>query len=401
MKRIILVVIAGVLAGVAITATARKEASPSVWEQSQSSQYIKFSHAFHVGQSGIACTDCHKAAESTKSSDNLHPGHDNCTTCHEEQIGNNCGYCHKDPDNPQAVPPRTRTIVFSHKQHVDMKGVECVTCHAGLDKVEYAGPANMPAMATCSTCHNDVRASNFCRTCHTTVVDLIPASHLASDFRREHRQLARIGGLDVGCATCHTESFCADCHSSAGLLHVGTKDLMSDPMPRGTPTPTPKELRLQMVHGLNYRFTHGIDAKSKSSECVTCHSTQEFCAECHAAGGNVTQGSFKPSWHFGPDFTRLGVGSGGGRHAELARRDIEDCMTCHDLDGGDPVCMQCHVDPDGIRGTDPKTHPAGFHSGDHGPWHTDGGATCYSCHTDMNAHPGGRRGVGFCGYCHH
>lgn len=401
MKRIILFVVAGILAGAGLTAVARRESTPAVWEQSASSQYIKFSHAFHVGQSGIACADCHKAADSEKASDNLRPGHDNCTSCHEEQIGNNCGYCHKDPDNIQAVPVQPRTIVFSHKRHVSMKNVECATCHAGLDKVEYAGPANMPAMATCNTCHDDVRASAVCSACHTTVADLIPWSHRAADFRREHRQRTRIGGLEVGCASCHTDNFCADCHSSAGLLNAGTRDLMSDPMPRGTPSATPKDLRLQMAHGLNYRFTHGIDARAKSSECATCHSTQEFCVQCHAAGGNVTQGSFKPSWHFGPDFTRLGVGSGGGRHADLARRDIEDCMTCHDLEGSDPTCMQCHMDADGIRGTDPKTHPAGFHSGDEGPWHSDSGATCFSCHTDMNAHPGGRKGVGFCGYCHH
>jgi hypothetical protein len=401
MKRTVFFIAALILLGAALTAVARKETQPAPWEQSASAKYIKFSHVFHVGEAGIACADCHKAAASKQASDNLRPGHDNCTTCHEEQIGNKCDYCHKNPDNIEAVPVQPRTIVFSHEQHVAMKGVECVTCHAGLEKVEYAGLANMPAMATCNTCHNDLKAPNTCETCHTTVTNLIPESHLVANFKREHRQLARIGGLDVSCASCHTESFCADCHSTAGLLGISTRDLMIDPAPRGTPSVSPKQLRVQMAHGLNYRFTHGIDAKAKSAECATCHTVQEFCVQCHAAGGNVTQGSFKPSWHFGPDFTRLGVGSGGGRHADLARRDIENCMTCHDLQGGDPTCMQCHTDADGIKGTDPKTHPAGFRSGERGSWHEDAGATCFSCHTDMNAHPGGRKGVGFCGYCHH
>jgi hypothetical protein len=35
-----------------------------------------------------------------------------------------------------------------------------------------------------------------------------------------------------------------------------------------------------------------------------------------------------------------------------------------------------------------------------GDWHSDAGAVCYTCHTDPNAHAGGKPGIGFCGYCH-
>jgi len=401
MKRVLILIAAFALFIGLFTATARKPPVAEPWEQSKSSEHIKFSHTFHLGQ-GVGCEDCHKAARASKlSSDNLRAGHDECTTCHEEQINNKCGYCHKNPDNIEAVPRQDRAISFSHAQHVEMKEVECVTCHAGLDKVEYAGPANMPGMATCNSCHDNVKAANMCESCHMSLTNLLPGNHREAGFKNEHKQLVRVGSMDVSCASCHTQSFCADCHSAASLLEIGTSDLMADPMPRGTPSDSPNKLQLQMAHSLNYRFTHGIEAKSKSAECITCHSVQEFCVQCHAAGGNVTQGSFKPSWHTGSDFARVGVGSGGGRHAEIARRDIENCMTCHDVQGGDPTCMQCHTDADGIRGTDPRTHPGGFRSGDEGSWHEDAGATCYSCHTDMNAHPGGKRGLGFCGYCHH
>jgi hypothetical protein len=402
MKRIIFIIASIALVAALFTAAARKGSVLEPWEQSTSSESIKFSHKFHVSEASIACEDCHKAAKTSNlSSDNLRANHDNCTTCHEEQINNNCAYCHKNPDNIEAVQLQERFIVFSHAKHVEMRGVECVTCHRGLDQVDYAGPKNMPDMATCNTCHNNIQAANTCESCHTRLVNLIPRDHLVANFKKDHRQLTRVGALEASCATCHTQSFCADCHSSAGLLNISTKDLMTDPMPRGSASASPQQLRLQMAHDLNYRFTHGIDAKAKSAECFTCHSAQEFCERCHAGGSNITEGSFKPSWHLGPDFTRIGVGSGGGRHAGYARRDIENCMTCHDVRGGDPTCMQCHTDADGIRGTDPKTHPAGFRGDDEGSWHKDPGATCYSCHTDMNAHPGGKRGVGFCGYCHH
>jgi hypothetical protein len=58
------------------------------------------------------------------------------------------------------------------------------------------------------------------------------------------------------------------------------------------------------------------------------------------------------------------------------------------------------MDYDGVKGTNPKTHIAGFMKDTHGDWHSDRGAVCFECHTDANAHPGGIKGVGFCGYCH-
>ncbi|MBI3579527.1 MAG: hypothetical protein HY089_08995 [Ignavibacteriales bacterium] len=109
---------------------------------------------------------------------------------------------------------------------------------------------------------------------------------------------------------------------------------------------------------------------------------------------------FKPATHQEAGFVTLGVGSGGGKHASLARRDIESCASCHDAQGADPTCTTCHTDPDGIKGNDPKSHARGFMMDSEGAWHSDPGATCYTCHTDPNARVGGIKGQGFCGYCH-
>jgi hypothetical protein len=159
-------------------------------------------------------------------------------------------------------------------------------------------------------------------------------------------------------------------------------------------------MRLTKVHDLNFKFTHGIAAKGKALECQTCHSNEQFCSTCHEAGGNVNQGVFKPASHTTAGFVTLGVGSGGGEHARLAKRDIESCAGCHSTEGTDAVCITCHTDVDGIKGTDPKTHDRGFQSNNHGVWHTDPGANCYMCHTDVNARPSGIKGQKFCGYCH-
>ncbi|MEW6509641.1 MAG: cytochrome c3 family protein [Bacteroidota bacterium] len=402
MNRRTLIIAALVITGALVTAVARKSTAPPGWPENNDATTIKFSHKFHLTEAGVACTDCHPTGKSsTNAADNLRSTHDNCVSCHEEQINNTCAYCHKDPDNIQAAPAPERTLLFSHAQHAAMKDVECATCHAGLDTVEYAGPANMPGMATCTTCHNNVTATNACESCHTSFTNLIPANHLAADFKKEHRQMTRLGELEVSCATCHSQNFCAECHGATPLVQLGQSALMADPSPRVAPgSDSPRAMELQMVHSMNYRFTHGIDAKAKSADCYTCHSSRDFCAKCHAEGDNLAPGE-RPAWHLGAGFATLGVGSGGGRHAEFARRDIESCMSCHDVRGGDPVCITCHTDADGIRGTDPRTHPGGFmKEEEEGAWHHDAGASCYTCHTDMNASPNGTPGRGFCGYCH-
>jgi hypothetical protein len=114
----------------------------------------------------------------------------------------------------------------------------------------------------------------------------------------------------------------------------------------------------------------------------------------------VNQGAFKPASHDDPAFKTFGVGSGGGNHAALAKRDIESCASFHDPQGADPTCIVCHVDSDGIKGNNPKTHPLGFMRVENGNWHSDRGAVCFVCHTDPNSLGQQQRGTGFCGYCH-
>ena len=109
-------------------------------------------------------------------------------------------------------------------------------------------------------------------------------------------------------------------------------------------------------------------------------------------------GGIVPSSHLSPDFKTFGVGSGGGDHAILARRDIEQCVSCHDVQGTDATCIVCHLDSDGIKGTNPKTHAADFNKDEHGDWHDNQGSICYNCHTSQS--PSSPAGIGFCGYCH-
>ncbi len=369
------------------------------------SKLIIFSHAKHVGEFGMACIDCHDAAKtSTLASDNLLSKKTNCQSCHEEQLNTNCTYCHTsdDPATYVAFASPRRELRFPHDVHATDENMACETCHAGMDKVDRAGVRNVPSKATCNTCHDDRKLSNACELCHTNFASLRPKGHDRTDFAREHKFLARVS--TAMCGACHTQESCMDCHNGVQLQRVNVpgRDLMTTRSPRLIAIDRGQGSALAKVHDLNFRFTHGAFAKGRISDCQSCHNQaqERTCVQCHEAGGNITQVNFKPATHLQGGFATLGVGSGGGAHAQLARRDIESCASCHDVQGADPTCITCHADPDGIRGTNPKTHVRGFLRGTNGPWHSDPGSACFVCHSDPNARVGGMKGQGFCGYCH-
>jgi len=71
---------------------------------------------------------------------------------------------------------------------------------------------------------------------------------------------------------------------------------------------------------------------------------------------------------------------------------------CHNTGGADPTCLLCHMDRDGLRGTDPKTHDSGFQNqfSEDSDFHKDDRSICFTCHVLTVR----QAGVGFCGYCH-
>ncbi|MBI4549182.1 MAG: hypothetical protein HY707_14465 [Ignavibacteriae bacterium] len=345
------IIVALVLITAVAFAVMLKEQSKSYWSHEDHSKYLKFSHTLHVKEREITCEDCHlNAKESKLSSDNLIGDHQSCQTCHEDQISNDCLYCHTTQEDIIPLKSPKREILFSHELHATTYKLPCEQCHAGVENVTYVTNENMPSMTSCMDCHTEKKTSNQCETCHRDFVSLVPEDHRTGDFWKQHKEHTRLGMLDVSCGTCHTETFCQDCHTGVELQGLGLKkDLITEPSSRSSTKDSPKQLRLQQVHSLNYRFTHGIDAKSKLIDCASCHDQQTFCVTCHEAGGNITQLKFKPQSHNVAGFTTLGTGTGGGLHAELARRDLETCVSCHDVQGQDPICMMCHTESGFVR----------------------------------------------------
>ncbi len=384
---------------IALVIVGRTNAVTSDDAQPDKKQVMKFSHSKHAG-AGIECASCHTPEKLTKNaSDKMLPTHTECQSCHEQEVNEKCAFCHTDESNPVALPNPVREVLFDHQKHVTGQKMECVTCHAGMDKTDFAEAANMPAMSTCNTCHNDVKATNQCEACHTNLASLKPATHMVANFSREHARVMGGRTFEAKCQSCHTESSCMECHDGTNLTKLTAFEKTGMLSPRKSGMDRPAALAGQNVHDLNYKFTHGIDAKGRASDCQTCHRQEQFCSDCHMEGSAAFGGAM-PTSHERPGFTMIGVGSGGGTHASLAKRDIQRCAACHDTQGGDPSCITCHNDVDGLKGTNPRTHPSGFMKSNHGDWHTDDAATCYTCHNDANARPSGKPGQKFCGYCH-
>jgi len=363
---------------------------------------IKFSHIKHTEM--VECASCHTlVSESTSLKDRLLPEKSVCATCHDVEDTDNCNFCHYEDVNEPLIQKESE-LIYNHKMHVADQKLDCTKCHKGLDKVEYSFEADeaFPKMNVCYSCHNDVSiATNNCESCHSSTVNLIPQDHQRVGFFKSHRFKAE--SMNSDCEMCHNNTFCETCHASTTMITEKNtaRDFITPFSPHKFVDNT-KQQSINRIHDLNYRFTHGIDAKSKSMECSTCHQTETFCAECHnTSGGDYAMEGFVPMNHKAPNFITIGIGSGGGEHAKLAKRDIENCAACHDVQGADANCIMCHTDPDGIRGTNPKTHINNFmRSVKEGDWHSDFNSICYSCHRDANARPGGIKGIGFCSYCH-
>lgn len=360
---------------------------------------IKFSHSLHADLT--SCESCHAKVKTSKSlSDRLLPDHDNCVECHDVADDTECGTCHYE-NIYEPLIQKSSALYFDHNFHIEQQNINCDYCHKGLGTVAYGFQAEQPnpVMENCTSCHNDKTiASNACESCHSSTAGLIPQSHKNANFTKSHKFSAN--AFDANCMMCHDNNSCEGCHVGTSMItETNTSDNFYQPYSSTNFIDGVKQQQVTKVHELNYRFVHGIDAKGRTSDCQTCHQVDSFCSSCHQSeGGDFAMGGVVPASHLKPNFFTIGAGSGGGEHAILARRDIESCVSCHDVQGADPTCITCHLDSDGIKGTNPKTHQNNFMRDNRGDWHESSGSMCFNCHT--SASPSSVKGVGFCGYCH-
>jgi len=359
---------------------------------------IKFSHDLHVRDQAIKCTKCHspkRLRTSISSGDNILPTEARCMKCHKVwKERNECSRCHEEEPPYSTFAPRHRIYNFPHKTHVADEELECQTCHGNMVKTKNFPP--IPDMKGCIQCH-DNNAPLFCDGCHTNVATIRPSTHSIT-WIKDHDIAASINSAE--CQTCHIQINCDNCHSGANLSL--DKDLVTmNPVPSYRPDLFIGKQLINRNHSLDFVFTHGMDVTFKEKDCRTCHESSDFCSDCHQNNADILVN--KPDFHGGTDWgavryengTDFSTVDGGKKHARMARRDIELCYSCHDLEGGDPICVDCHRDNDGIQNTDPKTHAVGFMHNQRGDWCDSEVSLCFTCHENT-----GTKGDGFCGYCH-
>ncbi len=317
---------------------------------------VVFSHKTHKDLA--ECTACHGAATSEAAGDNLLPAPSVCSDCHEEADIRGYWSLNENADlSASVLQVKDRRLIFSHKQHVEMNMV-CGVCHGGIVAEETSA---LPSMDICSRCHNDADATTLikrgnedlgrvisagrrCESCHTTLAGLYPQNHLTADFTANHGKLAMNGEASRECSSCHSQSFCQECHSPSNNVPLGVEPdrFYIEGSPRGEKTDRPEVLTVQRAHPLTYRYTHGFEARAKSSRCETCHEQESFCQPCHSNGYDATGVRIVPQSHQFAGFATVGGGKAMNRHGKLAEMDIESCATCHNIDGEDPICAACH-----------------------------------------------------------
>ncbi len=320
---------------------------------------VTFPHAIHKDQ--MECVTCHHATDSEAATDNLVPSPTVCLDCHEESDVK--GYWSLPDDGADfsnyVYPAKDRRLYFSHKSHVVGFDMTCMECHVGVEGDD--SESMIPSMDLCTRCHNNadatapiirsaakyakmIPATNQCEACHTTLAGLHPENHRVPNFLQEHGKFAMNGEADRDCAVCHSQSFCQECHTATNDVPRGVEAdrFYIDGWPRGEKIDDERALTVQKAHPLGYAYTHGFDARAKSTRCETCHEQESFCAPCHENGFDATGMRIVPQSHQLAGFATVGGGEALNRHGELAEMDIESCVTCHNVEGGDPVCAACH-----------------------------------------------------------
>jgi hypothetical protein len=292
-----------------------------------------FNHLAHLDR-GLTCQTCHEGAETNEVAGM--PSKSLCMDCHEQL------------DQAPGVPPektvaqfldekgepawsrftkQSDEIKFSHARHAAGK-VDCLSCHAGMDKDAGLRPAGMlQRMSSCVACHEkDAKECVSCESCHSVITAATRPPNHDKDWKRTHGHCSREGGevaTGNSCTMCHQKDSCVACHMTE--------------MPEN--------------HTQHWRMRgHGIAATVDRDRCQTCH-TSDGCTRCHQ--------ETEPLSHT----------------ATFQAPRNRHCMSCHLPLQSSGSCFVCHKSTPGHDTATPM--PA---------WHNPG-LNCRSCHALSLRHP--------------
>ncbi|QMU56295.1 MAG: hypothetical protein GKS04_03870 [Candidatus Mycalebacterium zealandia] len=163
----------------------------SAAEQRGPEQPILFSHKIHAGDNKIDCRTCHSYVDVS-----THPGIPSvqkCMGCHSQIRGRDVEYKADDGtvinirgeiakvreywDRKEPIPwikvsPMAEYVQFNHKRHIK-QGIECVTCHGEVEKMDVVRKTERLNMGFCISCHEQNARDEYhekqlkdCLTCH-------------------------------------------------------------------------------------------------------------------------------------------------------------------------------------------------------------------------------------------
>jgi hypothetical protein len=316
---------------------------------------IRFNHKKHVAELGLSCTTCHtQARTSRKASESMLPKPTRCDACHgsdhrdlgavapdpTDLIGQ-CGFCHLGwrPEHGNRVERMlfpAPNLRFDHARHL-ARNIGCQRCHGAVENLELATRDQLPRMNGCFGCHQMPvaargEARGECTTCHLTEPrggtlktsfasgELRPPRWLhdadhGPDWIERHKRVAAADSQF--CASCHTESYCTDCHDG--------------------------RVNPRKVHPNDWISMHPIAARQGNPTCTSCHQQQSFCIGCHQRAGVTLTGpyqNFERRGRFHPprsEWTEQPRGA--SHHAWEAERNINACVSCH----VERDCAICHA----------------------------------------------------------
>jgi hypothetical protein len=299
--------------------------------EAQGPQPYKFPHGMHI-ESGVACVECH--VQIPKKSEV-------CSACHDPM-----------PDY-KPVQRLEAVVHFDHAAHLPrLKGVkdECQACHTKFTEPGMID-APVPAMATCTACHNHAQdfAVGRCTPCHT---DLRKYEKPVKEYTHEANFLETHGRWArqsvTTCASCHDQTMCSQCHTAT-----------TRPMPPSVQFP--EKVTREFIHRGDWISRHAMEQAADPASCQKCHG-QAYCQSCHAYQ-NASPGGANPRDPHPSNWLQV--------HGTQARLNIVSCAACHDQGAG-AICVACHRQ----GGVNP--HPPGW-KGPAAQKTTN--PTCRACHS--------------------
>lgn len=268
--------------------------------------HMRFSHAKHVTEQGMACSDCHGELQHGAFAA---PGHEQCMACHEEtdaaeHTQQTCGMCHLvQAEEYAAAKVAAATPTRGTFVHTEALADRCAECHGSLldESAETIRPMTRADVVAMREKAHAVRGAD-CRACHVDLDrDTVPPNH-RQDWVQRHGAEAR--DPQAACLVCHEQSTCTACHQTE--------------QPRS--------------HTNLFRTqTHGVEASWDRERCMVCHK-EAACANCHR--------EIAPRSH----------GAGWIERHGTAMNLSHNCSVCHQPDS----CASCH------RLAPPRSHTAGW-----------------------------------------